>query len=102
MRANLSGAAILLRTKQSPAAAKSMAFASAQNPLTHADGADLGARANLLYSEEHRPLRPGEVWQLFVWSWRFIRDFRRLVWLKALLAIGSLMFFLVTPWPLKI
>jgi ABC-type multidrug transport system fused ATPase/permease subunit len=75
---------------------------TAQNPPTHANGAAIDARANLLYSEEQRPLKPGEVWHLFVWSWRFIRDLRRLVWLKALLAIGSLAFFLVTPWPLKI
>src|SRR5215813_7009934 len=79
-----------------------MASLTAQNLPTHGKGAGIDARANLLYSEEQRPLRPGEVWHLFVWSWRFIRDFRRLVSLKALLAIGSLTFFLVTPWPLKI
>jgi ABC-type multidrug transport system fused ATPase/permease subunit len=79
-----------------------MASLTAQNPPTHGNGTAIDARANLLYSAEQRPLRPGEVWHLFVWSWRFIRDFRRLIGLKALLAIGSLTFFLVTPWPLKI
>lgn len=79
-----------------------MASLTAQNPPTSGNGATIDARVNLLYSEEQRPLRPGEVWHLFVWSWRFIRDFRRLVGLKALLAIVSLTFFLVTPWPLKI
>jgi ABC-type multidrug transport system fused ATPase/permease subunit len=79
-----------------------MSSPTAQNPATHSNGAAVEARANLLYSEEQRPLRPAEVLHLFVWSWRFIRDFRRLVWLKALLVIGSLTFFLMTPWPLKI
>jgi len=79
-----------------------MTSPTAQNPPTHANGAAVDARANLLYSEEQRPLRPGEVWHLLVWSWRFIRDFRRLVWFKVLLAVGSLTFFLLTPWPLKI
>ncbi len=60
------------------------------------------SRRNLLYSDEHRPLKPREVWRLFVRSWRFIREFRRLVWLKSILAIGSLAFFVMTPWPLKI
>lgn len=79
-----------------------MASAPAQNPLTPANGAAIDARANLLYAEERRPLRPGEVWQLLVWSWRFVHEFRRLVWLKVLLAVVSLTFFLMTPWPLKI
>jgi ABC-type multidrug transport system fused ATPase/permease subunit len=79
-----------------------MTSPTAQNLPTHADGVAIDARANLLYSEEQRPLRPGEVWHLLVWSWRFIRDFRRLIWFKALLAVGSLTFFLLTPWPLKI
>src|SRR5215469_5825280 len=85
--------------KQSPASSSSMASAPAQNP---ANGAASDARANLLYAEERRPLRPREVWHLLVWSWRFIREFRRLVWLKVLLASVSLTFFLATPWPLKI
>jgi ABC-type multidrug transport system fused ATPase/permease subunit len=79
-----------------------MASLTTKNSPAHGSSAGIDARANLLYSEEQRPLRPGEVWHLFVWSWRFIRDFRRLVSLKALLAVGSLTFFLVTPWPLKI
>jgi ATP-binding cassette, subfamily B, bacterial len=98
----LNCAAMWLCAKQSPPVSSSMASATTQKPRTHANGTAIDARANLLYSEEQRPLRPGEVWHLFVWSWRFIHEFRRLVWLKALLAIGSLTFFLLTPWPLKI
>ena len=79
-----------------------MASAPAQDPLTLANGPAIDARANLLYAEEQRPLRPGEVWRLLIWSWRFIYEFRRLVWLKVLLAGASLTFFLMTPWPLKI
>ena len=60
------------------------------------------ARTNLLYAEEQRALSPREVWRLFVRSWRFIREYRRLVWTKALLSTVSLVFFLATPWPLKI
>lgn len=60
------------------------------------------ARANLLYVDERRPLSVRETWNLFVCSWRFIRDFRTLVWAKTLLALVSLAFFLMTPWPLKI
>lgn len=60
------------------------------------------ARANLLYVDERRPLSVRETWNLFVRSWRFIRDFRTLVWAKTLLALVSLAFFLMTPWPLKI
>ena len=65
-------------------------------------GAPVDARANLLYADEQRPLTPREVWRLFVRSWRFIHEHRRLVWAKALLATVSLTFFLATPWPLKI
>ncbi|MBV8134854.1 MAG: ABC transporter ATP-binding protein [Deltaproteobacteria bacterium] len=79
-----------------------MTSPTAPNPPPHANGVAVDARANLLYSEEQRPLRPGEVWHLLVWSWRFIHHFRRLIWFKALLAVGSLTFFLLTPWPLKI
>jgi len=60
------------------------------------------ARENRLYSSEQPPLRPSEAWRLFVRSWRFIREYRRLIWLKSILALVSLTFFLMTPWPLKI
>ena len=69
------------------------------------NGAGLHAgksRGNDLYLEEQRSLRPSEVGRLFVRSWQFISKFRRLVWLKVLLALFSLTFFLMTPWPLKI
>src|SRR5579885_2468271 len=67
-----------------------------------AGAAGTDARANLLYVDERRPLSVRETWNLFVRSWRFIRDFRTLVWAKTLLALVSLAFFLMTPWPLKI
>src|SRR5581483_9797998 len=66
------------------------------------DGAGNDARANLLYVDEQHSLSARETWNLLVRSWRFIRDFRALVWAKTLLALMSLTFFLMTPWPLKI
>ncbi len=75
---------------------------AAAHSLNGVKAPDPDARANFLYSDESRPLTPREVWTLFVRSWRFIHEFRRLVWLKSALALGSLAFFLVTPWPLKI
>ena len=70
--------------------------------LNGAHDVSIDTRANLLYADEQRPLSPREVWRLFVGSWRFIHEYRRLVWTKALLATVSLTFFLATPWPLKI
>ncbi|HTR62214.1 MAG TPA: ABC transporter ATP-binding protein [Candidatus Binataceae bacterium] len=79
-----------------------MAEASHGQTLNGINGAPVDTRTNLLYAEEQRPLSPREVWRLFVRSWRFIREYRRLVWTKAFLATVSLVFFLATPWPLKI
>ncbi|MGO9602080.1 MAG: ABC transporter ATP-binding protein [Candidatus Binataceae bacterium] len=66
------------------------------------DGLISDTRENHLYSGEQPTLRPGEAWRLFVRSWRFIREYRRLIWFKSILALVSLTFFLMTPWPLKI
>src|ERR1700687_4882718 len=60
------------------------------------------ARANRLYSSETGALSIGEAWRLLVKSWPFISRYRRLVAIKCGLALCSLTFFLMTPWPLKI
>jgi len=79
-----------------------MSPATAQNSFNGAEPSGIDARANVLYAAEQHPLTPLDVWRLLVRSWRFIREFRRLVWLKATLVTLSLFFFLMTPWPLKI
>ncbi len=63
---------------------------------------EIDSRANLLYADEHAPLRLGEAWMLLVKSWPFIARERRLVAIKSSLAIFSLVFFLMTPWSVKI
>jgi ABC-type multidrug transport system fused ATPase/permease subunit len=63
-------------------------------------GAD--ARANLLYAGEHGALGIRDAWRLLVKSWPFINRYRRLVAIKCGLVFVSLIFFLMTPWPLKI
>src|SRR2546421_628657 len=60
------------------------------------------SRINQLYREEQRPLSIRESLALIVRSWQFIRPHRRLLALKLALAMGSLSFFLLTPWPMKI
>jgi ABC-type multidrug transport system fused ATPase/permease subunit len=59
-------------------------------------------RINQLYAGESPPLSALEAVQLLVWSWRFIREHRRLVLFKCLLCFTGLTFFLLTPWPMKI
>jgi ATP-binding cassette subfamily B protein len=59
-------------------------------------------RANQLYAGEVPPLSAREAFDLLVWSWRFIREHRRLLIVKCLLAFSGLSFFLLTPWPMKI
>jgi ATP-binding cassette subfamily B protein len=71
-------------------------------PLMPADGAAVDARANLLYVDEREEVSAGEALALLVRSWRFIREHRRLVAIKCVLAFTSLVFFLLTPWPVKI
>ena len=56
----------------------------------------------MLYSSEETPLSIGEAWRLLVKSWPFIGQYRRLVAIKCGLVFASLMFILMTPWPLKI
>ncbi len=55
-----------------------------------------------LYAAEERPLSPREAFHLLSRSWRFISEHRRLVAIKCALAFTSLIFFLLSPWPVKI
>ena len=75
--------------------------AGSQTPLA---GGPLAGdpRANVLYGEERRSLTAREVVRLIAKSWPFIAAHRRLVALKCALALVSLTFFLLTPWPVKI
>jgi len=59
-------------------------------------------RLNRLYAGETTPVSTREAFRLLVWSWRFVREHRRLLLLKCLFAFLGLGFFLLTPWPLKI
>lgn len=77
-------------------------IAGAPPKQTLNQGAVRDARANQLYAEEAGPLRAREAFDLLVWSWRFIREHRGLVFIKCLLAFSSLTLFLLTPWPMKI
>ncbi len=67
-------------------------------------GARIAAEPRLrkLYAAEDKPLTPREAFSLVVRSWRFIREHRRLVAMKCALAFSSLVFFLLSPWPVKI
>jgi ABC-type multidrug transport system fused ATPase/permease subunit len=60
------------------------------------------ARTNRLYTREEHHLTAGEAWRILVKSWPFISEQRRLVWLKCAVIIGSLLFYLAGPWPMKI
>jgi ABC-type multidrug transport system fused ATPase/permease subunit len=62
----------------------------------------LDARLSHLYSSERQALSPGEAFRILRRSWPFIREQRRLVIAKFALAMTSLTFFMMTPWPLKI
>lgn len=55
-----------------------------------------------LYDGENRSLSVRESWRLLVRSWPFIAAHRELVALKCAIAVSSLVFFVLTPWPLKI
>jgi ABC-type multidrug transport system fused ATPase/permease subunit len=59
-------------------------------------------RLSVLYADEQRQLRPRDVWKLLRKSWPFIGAQRRLLAIKTALALTSLTFFLLVPWPLKI
>lgn len=71
-------------------------------PLGAQGSSPIDSRLDELYAAERRPLRFGEAWRLLVKSWPFIRAHRRLLWLKCVLAVSSLVLFLLTPWPIKI
>lgn len=71
-------------------------------PNLASQAADTDSRANLLYADEHAPLTFAEAWTLLVKSWPFIAHERRLLVIKSALAISSLVFFLMTPWSVKI
>jgi ABC-type multidrug transport system fused ATPase/permease subunit len=60
------------------------------------------ARANALYSAEQPSLSMTEVLGLIAKSWPFIAAQRRLLAIKFALALTSITFFLLTPWPVKI
>lgn len=60
------------------------------------------SRASELYAGERHSLTVGEAFRLLVKIWRFISAHRRLLLIKCALAIGSLTFFLLVPWPVKI
>ncbi len=75
------------------------------HPMASPDGATSPAadsRANLLYAGERERVGAAEALGLMVRSWRFIREHRRLLAFKCVLAFTSLTFFLMSPWPVKI
>jgi ABC-type multidrug transport system fused ATPase/permease subunit len=78
------------------------ALAHAMLPPDGATPPSADARANLLYVGERERVGAAEALGLMVRSWRFIREHRRLVAIKCVLAFSSLTFFLMTPWPVKI
>ena len=55
-----------------------------------------------LYGAERAHLGFRHAWRVLVRSWPFISQHRQLVTLKLALIIGSLVFYLVMPWPMKI
>src|SRR5262245_4036068 len=62
----------------------------------------VSSQTDNLYANERDPLGPREVWSLLRRSWPFISEHRRMVRTKCVLAICSLTFFILTPWPVKI
>jgi len=69
---------------------------------THRAAQGPDPRLSRLYANERPPLGAREAWRLLARSWPFIAMHRRLLALKCLFAFGSLTFFLLSPWPLKI
>src|SRR5690242_1309083 len=63
-------------------------------------GAD--SRANDLYAGERHSLGFREAMRVVLRSWPYIAAHRRLVILKTCIALFSMTFFLITPWPAKI
>src|SRR5947209_3497237 len=62
----------------------------------------IDSRLSRLYRGEQHSLSIGQAFALLVKSWPFIRPHRRLLTIKFALALTSLTFFLLTPWPMKI
>lgn len=60
------------------------------------------SRVSELYADERHSLTMGDAWRMLVKSWPFIDRHRRLLALKSVLAISSLFFYLLTPWPMKL
>jgi subfamily B ATP-binding cassette protein MsbA len=60
------------------------------------------SRVHDIYANEHSSLTFREAYRLLVRSWPFFAAHRRLVILKSTIAIASMLFFLVSPWPMKI
>jgi ATP-binding cassette, subfamily B, bacterial len=80
-----------------------MAGALIQTDATAPNGdGRLDARLSHLYSGERQALSPGEALRILRRTWPFIREQRRLIAAKFALAMISLTFFMMTPWPLKI
>jgi ABC-type multidrug transport system fused ATPase/permease subunit len=67
-----------------------------------ASSAPRDTRAQNIYAGERRSLTFREALQVLVKGWRFFAAHRRLVALKAAIAISSMLLFLITPWPMKI
>jgi ABC-type multidrug transport system fused ATPase/permease subunit len=62
----------------------------------------LDTRLSHLYAGERQALSAREAFRILRRTWPFIREQRRLVTAKFALALTSLTFFMMTPWPLKI
>ncbi|HUY27946.1 MAG TPA: ABC transporter ATP-binding protein [Candidatus Binataceae bacterium] len=79
-----------------------MSDAAMIRPEAPDDGARFDPRRSHLYAAERESLGPVAATRLFIKSWPFIGEHRRLAFLKCGLSFISLVFFLATPWPLKI
>jgi ATP-binding cassette subfamily B protein len=62
----------------------------------------LDSRAQDIYATEHKSLSFREALRVLVKGWRFFAPHRRLVILKSVIAVTSMLLFLITPWPMKI
>src|SRR5271166_1479809 len=60
------------------------------------------ARAQNIYAAERRSLSFREALEVLVKGGRFFAAHRKLMALKAAIAISSMLLFLITPWPMKI
>jgi ATP-binding cassette subfamily B protein len=60
------------------------------------------SRAQDIYAIEHNSLSFREALRVLLKGWRFFAPHRRLVILKSIIAVTSMLLFLITPWPMKI